>query len=90
MRYPIVMHEAALTHEVVAWAGERPRYREEAVTLRPRGDDVVVLDGPFAETKELVVGYFVVACDSPEQALEVGRELLVGLDAVEIRPVWPV
>jgi hypothetical protein len=48
----------------------------------------VVSDGPFAETKELVVGYFVVAADSKEEATLVGRELLFGLDAVEIRPVW--
>lgn len=60
----------------------------EASTLRCRDGKPVVSDGPFAETKELVVGYFVVACDSREQAALVGRELLFGLDAVEVRPVW--
>jgi hypothetical protein len=37
-----------------------------------------------------VVGYFVVACDSKQEAIDVGRELLFGLDAVEVRPVWEV
>jgi hypothetical protein len=60
----------------------------EASTLRSRGGSCVVSDGPFAETKELVVGYFVVAADSKQEATLVGRELLFGLDAVEIRPVW--
>jgi hypothetical protein len=62
----------------------------EASLLRSRDGLPVVSDGPFAETKELVVGYFVVACDSKQEAIEVGRELLFGLDAVEVRPVWEV
>lgn len=45
-----------------------------ARTLR-KGRESMVLDGPFAETKEHLLGFFVVECASPEEALETAREL---------------
>jgi hypothetical protein len=60
----------------------------EATTLRRKGGQHVVIDGPFAETKEFVAGYFVIACDSREEALEWARQLSLGADACEVRPVW--
>ena len=57
-----------------------------AVTLRT-GKDYVVLDGPFAETKEQLLGFYVVDCDSLEQAIEAGKGLVTEGGALEIRPV---
>lgn len=45
-----------------------------ATTLR-KGKEAVVLDGPFAETKEQLLGFFVVECASLEQAIETAKEL---------------
>jgi len=45
-----------------------------ATTLR-KGRESVVLDGPFAETKEQLLGFFVVDCASLEQAIETATEL---------------
>ena len=45
-----------------------------ATTLR-KGKESVVLDGPFAETKEQLLGFFVVECASLEQAIETAKEL---------------
>jgi hypothetical protein len=45
-----------------------------ATTLR-KGREAVVLDGPFAETKEQLLGFFVVDCASLEQAIETAEEL---------------
>ena len=45
-----------------------------ATTLR-KGKEAIVLDGPFAETKEQLLGFFVVDCTSLEQAIETAREL---------------
>jgi hypothetical protein len=59
-----------------------------ARTLRERDGDTVVTDGPFAETKEAVAGYFIVACDARDDAVEIAKRLCSGLDAVEVRPVW--
>ena len=45
-----------------------------ATTLR-KGKDTIVLDGPFAETKEQLLGFFVVECASLEQAIETAKDL---------------
>jgi len=45
-----------------------------ATTLR-KGKESIVLDGPFAETKEQLLGFFVVECASLEQAIETVKEL---------------
>ena len=45
-------------------------------------------DGPFAETKEAVLGYFVIACDTKADAIEIAKRLMGGVDAAEVRPVW--
>jgi hypothetical protein len=45
-----------------------------ATTLR-KGKEAIVLDGPFAETKEQLLGFFVVECASLEQAIETAKEL---------------
>jgi hypothetical protein len=46
-----------------------------------------VLDGPFAETKEQLLGFYIVECRSLEQAIEVARSLPTVRTIFEIRPV---
>jgi hypothetical protein len=59
-----------------------------AVTLRGPGEGMVI-DGPFAETKEQLLGLYVLECDSVDAAVEAARELRrVNASAVyEIRPI---
>jgi hypothetical protein len=60
-----------------------------ATTLR-KGKEAIVLDGPFAETKEQLLGFFMVECASLEQAIETARELGAASSSngsYEIRPV---
>jgi hypothetical protein len=60
-----------------------------ATTLR-KGRETVVLDGPFAETKEQLLGFFVVECATLEEAHEAARELgraSSSQGAYEVRPV---
>ena len=45
-----------------------------ATTLR-KGKEALVIDGPFAETKEQLLGFFVVDCASLEQAIETAKDL---------------
>ena len=59
-----------------------------AATVRSRNGQAVVSDGPFAETKEFVAGYFVIACDTKHEAIEWARQLMFGSAACEVRPVW--
>jgi hypothetical protein len=61
-----------------------------ATTLRKGAEEPLVIDGPFAETKEQLLGFYMVECPSLEAALDVARELAEanpGLGAYEIRPV---
>jgi hypothetical protein len=60
----------------------------QAVTLRGAGEGVVI-DGPFAETKEQLLGFYVVDVSSREAAIEAARELRrTNPTAVyEIRPI---
>ena len=46
-----------------------------ATTVRVRNGKTVVTDGPFAETKEQLLGFFIVECASLEQAIDTAKEL---------------
>jgi hypothetical protein len=60
-----------------------------ATTLRKDREQPIVIDGPFAETKEQLLGFYIVDCKSLDEALEIARELGVANPggAYEIRPV---
>ena len=60
-----------------------------ATTLRKDRDPPLVIDGPFAETKEQLLGFFVIDCNSLEHALEKARELgrATPGGSYEIRPL---
>ncbi|MFI9812954.1 YciI family protein [Saccharothrix variisporea] len=61
--------------------------RRTATTVRTRGEEVLLTDGPFAETKEHIVGYDVVECaDLDEAVLIASRHPVARFGAVEIRP----
>jgi hypothetical protein len=59
-----------------------------ATTLR-KDDPPVVIDGPYAETKEQLLGFYVVACKDLDDARDVARDLGAANPggAYEIRPV---
>ena len=57
-----------------------------ATTLRT-GRETVVLDGPFAETKEQLLGFYVLDCESLEEVIEAVKPFTVEGGALEIRPV---
>ena len=60
-----------------------------ATTLR-KGRDELVIDGPFAETKEQLLGFYIIDCPSLDSAIETAKELAKanpGTGSYEIRPV---
>ena len=63
----------------------------EAKVLRRDGDERLVTDGPFAETKEQIGGFYLLECDGIEDALTWAEQIprSPGL-VVEIRPIAPV
>ena len=59
----------------------------EAVNVRVRDGEVLVSDGPFAETKEQIAGYSVLECASLEEAIEVSsRHPTARIGTFELRP----
>ena len=57
-----------------------------ATTVRA-GREAMVLDGPFAETKEQLLGFYIFDCDSLEEVIEAAKDLLEETGALEIRPL---
>ena len=58
-----------------------------ATTVRPGRQQLTVLDGPFAETKEQLLGFFIIDCESLEEAIEYAKQLVVDEGVMEVRPV---
>jgi len=61
-----------------------------SAVVRVRGGDLAVTDGPYAEAKEYLAGYYLIDCESKERALEVAALIpdakVDGL-GIEVRPV---
>ena len=73
----------------VLQGGERLRPTTEATTVRVHHGDVVVSDGPFAETKEQIGGFYLVDCRDLDEAIEVASKIpAAGHGTIEVRPIW--
>jgi hypothetical protein len=60
---------------------------DDATTVRVRAGEVLVSDGPFAETKEIMVGYDLLDCKDLDEAIEVAsKHPLAKRGAMELRP----
>jgi hypothetical protein len=72
----------------VLQGGERLRPTTDATTVRVRDGEVLTSDGPFAETKEQITGYFVLDCPDLDQAIAWARRIPGARHgAVEVRPI---
>jgi hypothetical protein len=59
-----------------------------AKTVRVRNGETLVTDGPFAETKEQVGGFFLLECEDLDQAIAIAAKIPVAeRSSVELRPV---
>ncbi|HEY1653166.1 MAG TPA: YciI family protein [Acidimicrobiales bacterium] len=69
--------------------GERLRQSSDATTVRVRNGEVLATDGPFAETKEQLAGYFLVDCKDLDEAIEVASKIPgAKIGSIEVRPIW--
>jgi hypothetical protein len=70
---------------------QRLRSSESATAVRVRGGKTEMTDGPFAVTKEILAGYYVLDCADLDEALGHAARLPVSSwGTVEVRPVMPV
>lgn len=89
-----VMAKLGVIHDRLAKAGKLgPSLRlmptTAATTLVKNSDPPLVIDGPYAETKEQLLGFYVIDCEDLEEALGVARDLAKANPggAYEVRPV---
>jgi hypothetical protein len=67
------------------------RSPESATTVRVRNGDAEIVDGPFAVTKEMLAGFYLVECADLDEALALAARIPPATwGAVEVRPVVPV
>lgn len=59
-----------------------------ATTVRRRSGGLTTTDGPFAETREQLGGFYILECQNLDEAIEMAGKLPLGeTDSVEIRPI---
>lgn len=64
---------------------------ENATTVRARNGDAVTTDGPFAETKEVLGGFYILDCKDLDEAIDYAARIPDAINgSVEIRPVMHV
>ena len=74
----VILHDGAQLQSVAT-----------ATTVRTNGDEVLVADGPFAETKEVILGYDVIECADLDEAIFAAARHPVAQNGgvVEVRPI---
>jgi hypothetical protein len=61
-----------------------------STTVRVRNGGLVIADGPFAETKEQIAGFYIVDCRDLDEAIEVAALIPAALiGTIEVRPNAP-
>jgi hypothetical protein len=91
MMQEYLAYSAALRDAGVYVDGNALTDTTEATTVAVREGDVLVSDGPYAETKEQLGGYYIIDCETAAQAREwAARIPSARLGSVEIRPIASV
>ena len=85
--YSAVSEELAGRGMMIDGAELRPT--TAATTVRIRDGRTLVTDGPFAETKEQLGGYYVLDCENLDEALAYAAKIPAAENgSIEVRPVW--
>ena len=84
---------AAFTKEVqdrgIYEGGEALEQTRTATTVRVQDGKTLVTDGPFAETKEALGGFYLLQCRDLDEAIELAAKIPAARrGAIEVRPVW--
>ena len=68
---------------------QRLKPTSSSTTVQVRDGGLVIADGPFAETKEQIAGFFVVDCRDLDEAIEVASKIpSARWGTIEVRPIW--
>lgn len=70
-------------------AGEALEPTATATSVRVQGGRTVVTDGPFAETKEALGGFYLLECQDLDEAIEMAAKIPAAKrGTIEVRPIW--
>ena len=73
----------------VLQGGDRLHSTADATTVQVRNGEVLTSDGPFAETKEQIGGYYIVDCKDLDEAIEIAGKIPgARVGTIEVRPIW--
>ena len=73
----------------VRMSGSRLRPTTDAITVRMRESEVLISDGPFAETKEQIAGFDLIECEDLDEAIEIAaKHPAAKYGQIEVRPFW--
>jgi len=71
-------------------AGDRLKPTSSATTVRIRNGQVATTDGPFAETREQLGGYYLVDAKNLDEAIAIAARIPgARVGSIEVRPIWP-
>lgn len=84
------LYTRALADAGILVAGHGLHGTDTATTVRVRGGERLLTDGPYVETKEHLIGYYVIDADNLDVALEWAAKVPnARIGSVEIRPIMP-
>lgn len=91
MTAPYAAYNEALIKAGAMVSGERLRPATAATLVKVRGDKTEVLDGPYADTKEQLAGFYIVEAADVDAAIKwAARCPSASYGTIEVRPVWPM
>src|SRR5689334_15944042 len=86
-----VAYDASIRESGHCFASKEPESVQSATTVRMRNGKVAVTDGPFAETKEQLAGFYMIeARDLNEAILLASKIPPARVGSIEVRPVRPI
>jgi hypothetical protein len=74
-------------HEAAVKGGNALQDVSTATSIRKSGDDFTVTDGPFAETKEALGGYYLIEAKDLDEAISIAKDVPAPHGGLEVRPV---
>ena len=88
---PLLMELNAGLREAGLLVGvNRLRTTESATSVRLRDGQTEIIDGPFAATKEVLAGYYVLECADLDEALKAAARMpMARWGTIEVRPIMP-
>ena len=95
MRYMFLIYRGEKTWDfspeaMVPWGkfNEEVQEADMATTVRVREDKILTTDGPFAETKEQLGGFYVLECQNLDEAIQIAARIPAAPHgSIEIRPL---